>query len=246
VRTIEHRAFSNHNGGQMQFGPDGFLYLGIGDGGGAGDTNNNAQNRSVLLGKILRIDVDTLPYRIPSSNPFGNEIWAYGLRNPWRFSFDSNNNLWIGDVGQNRYEEVDLQPATSRGGENYGWRLMEGLHCFNPSTNCQDPSLTLPVLEYSHDNGNCSITGGYRYRGSRYPRMRDLYFYGDYCSGSIWAAAQQSDGTFRSQLLLSTQLSISSFGEDVDGELYVADLGGSVLRLIDTAPPSPRRRAVGK
>lgn len=246
VLTIQHRTFPNHNGGQLQFGPDGFLYIGVGDGGSAGDPNNNGQNTSVLLGKILRIDVDSLPYRIPDGNPFRNEIWAYGLRNPWRFSFDSSNNLWIGDVGQDRYEEVDLQPARSPGGENYGWRLMEGFHCFDPPANCQNPSLTLPILEYTHDNNNCSITGGYRYRGSRYPRLRDLYFYGDYCSGSIWAAAQQSDGSWRAQPMLSTTMRISSFGEDVSGELYVADLQGTISRLIDTAPPSPRRRAVGK
>ncbi len=253
VLTISHSQFPNHNGGQMEFGPDGYLYLGPGDGGSEGDPFNHAQDRSQLLGKILRIDVDTLPYRIPPSNPFVNtpnargEIWAYGLRNPWRFTFDRiSQDLWIADVGQDRYEEVDFQPATSIGGENYGWRRMEGLHCFNPSVNCQDPSFTMPILEYSHDNGNCSITGGYRYRGARYPRMSGIYFYGDYCTGTIWGATQQGDGTWSSQKLLSTRLAISSFGEDANGELYVADLNGAVYQLVDSSPPSQRRRAVGK
>ncbi|HYS55853.1 MAG TPA: PQQ-dependent sugar dehydrogenase [Thermoanaerobaculia bacterium] len=247
VLTIPHPNFSNHNGGQLQFGPDGFLYDGVGDGGSAGDPNDNAQNTSRLLGKILRIDVSTLPYRIPSSNPFGNEIWAYGLRNPWRFSFDRiTGDLWIGDVGQNSFEEVDLQPATSIGGVNYGWRRMEGFHCFNPSTNCGDPSFTPPILEYSHSGGACSITGGYRYRGARYPRMSGIYFYGDYCTGAIFGATQQSNGTWTSQTLLSTRLAISSFGEDQNGELYVADLSGSVSQITDSLAAQPRRRAVKK
>lgn len=253
VLTISHSQFANHNGGQLQFGPDGYLYLGPGDGGSQGDPFGHAQDRSQLLGKILRIDVDSLPYRIPPSNPFVNtagarpEIWAYGLRNPWRFTFDrETGDLWIADVGQNTYEEVDLQPRSSIGGENYGWRRMEGFHCFNPASGCQDPSFTMPILEYSHDGGACSITGGYRYRGTRYPRMRGMYFYGDYCSGTIWGATQQSDGTWSSQRLLSTRLRISTFGEDVNGELYVADLNGAVYQLADIAPPPQRRRAVGK
>jgi glucose/arabinose dehydrogenase len=247
VLRIPHSQFANHNGGQLQFGSDGFLYIGVGDGGGGGDPNNNGQNRSTLLGKILRIDVDTPPYGGPPSNPFGNEVWAYGLRNPWRFSFDRvTQDLWIADVGQNLWEEVDFQPAASIGGENYGWRLMEGTHCFNPSTNCQQAGLVLPVLEYSHAGGACSITGGYVYRGARYPRMSGIYFYGDYCSGAIWGAARQNDGTVSSQLLLSTRLAISSFGEDQNGELYVADLKGAVYRLTDNLPAQPRRRAVRK
>jgi glucose/arabinose dehydrogenase len=246
VLTIPHPNFANHNGGQLQFGRDGFLYAGVGDGGSGGDPSNNAQNRSVLLGKVLRIDVSTLPYRIPSSNPFGNEIWAYGLRNPWRFSFDRiTADLIIGDVGQNAFEEVDFQPATSIGGENYGWRIMEGLHCFNPST-CSQTGLVRPILEYPHTGGACSITGGYRYRGARFPRMSGIYFYGDFCSGAIFGATQQNDGSWTSQTLLSARLAISSFGEDQNGELYVADLNGAVYQLTDTLAAQPRRRAVKK
>jgi glucose/arabinose dehydrogenase len=253
VLTITHTQFPNHNGGQLQFGPDGYLYLGPGDGGGGGDPNNNAQNKGVLLGKLLRIDVSSLPYRIPPSNPFVNttgargEIWAYGLRNPWRFTFDRTlGDLFIADVGQDLWEEVDVQPATSIGGENYGWRRMEGTHCFNPSTNCQDPSFVMPILEYSHAGGACSITGGYRYRGARYPGMQGIYFYGDYCSGTIWGATQQSNGTWTTRVLLSTRLAISSFGEDANGELYVVDLNGTVYRVTDSSPLPTRRRAVRK
>jgi glucose/arabinose dehydrogenase len=247
VLTIPHPNFSNHNGGQLHFGRDGFLYAGVGDGGSGGDPNNNAQNRAVLLGKILRIDVSSLPYRVPSSNPFGNEIWAYGLRNPWRFSFDRiTGDLIIGDVGQNAFEEVDFQLATSIGGENYGWRIMEGLHCFSPSSNCNQSGLIRPVLEYSHAGGACSITGGYRYRGARFPRMSGIYFYGDYCTGTIFGGTQQSDGSWTSQTLLTTQLSISSFGEDQNGEIYVADLGGTVYQITDRLAPQPRHRAAKK
>ncbi|MEO8036020.1 MAG: PQQ-dependent sugar dehydrogenase, partial [Acidobacteriota bacterium] len=171
--------FSNHNGGQLQFGPDGFLYLGMGDGGSGGDPQNNGQNLGSLLGKILRLDVDGgSPYAVPASNPFVSragarpEIWAYGLRNPWRFSFDrTSGDLWIADVGQDRWEEIDLQPAPSIGGENYGWRTTEARHCFNPSANCSTNGITFPVAEYSHGEG-CSITGGYRYRGARYPLLK--------------------------------------------------------------------------
>ncbi len=251
VLTIAHPQFANHNGGQLQFGPDGYLYLGTGDGGSRGDPNNNAQNLGSLLGKLLRIDVSSLPYGIPPSNPFVNragargEIWAYGLRNPWRFSFDrSSGDLWIADVGQDLWEEVDFQPATSIGGENYGWRSMEGTHCFNPPTNCQDPSFVMPIIEYGHTGGACSITGGYRYHGARYPRMHDIYFYGDYCSGTIWGATQRSDGSWSTRVLLSTRLAISSFGEDANGELYVIDLRGAVYQITDSSPPPARQRAV--
>jgi glucose/arabinose dehydrogenase len=248
--TIPHPSFANHNGGQLQFGPDGYLYLGTGDGGSGGDPNNHGQDLTQLLGKILRIDVDHgLPYTLPASNPFfgqssaRNEIWAYGLRNPWRFSFDrENGDLWIGDVGQNAYEEVDLQPATSVGGENYGWRRMEGFHCFNPSSNCTSASFTMPVLEYSHAGGACSITGGYRYRGTQIPALRGAYLYGDYCSGEIWRA-DPSGATWTSTRLFTTTLSISSFGEDSSGELYVLDVEkGIVYKII--ARSVPRRRAV--
>ena len=248
--TIPHPDFANHNGGQLQFGPDGYLYIGTGDGGSGGDPSNHAQDLTQLLGKLLRIDVDHgLPYTIPASNPFfgrgnaRNEIWAYGLRNPWRFSFDrSTGELWIGDVGQDTYEEVDLQPATSIGGENYGWRKMEGFHCYNPSTNCTDPSFTMPILEYSHAQGACSITGGYRYRGTQIPSLKGAYLYGDYCTGSIWTATQ-TNGVWTSKTLFTTTIKISSFGEDVSGELYVMDVAkGFVYRI--AAKGVTRRRAV--
>ena len=247
--TIPHPNFANHNGGQLQFGPDGYLYIGTGDGGSAGDPNNHGQDLTQLLGKILRIDVDRgLPYTIPPSNPFfalssaRNEIWAYGLRNPWRFSFDrENGDLWIGDVGQNVYEEVDRQPATSIGGENYGWRKMEGFHCFNPSSNCTDPSFTMPVLEYAHTQGACSITGGYRYRGTQIAVLRGAYLYGDYCTGDIFRA-DPSGATWTSTRLFATTISISSFGEDWSGELYVLDVAkGIVDRIVPRN--APRRRA---
>ncbi len=226
----------NHNGGQLQFGPDGYLYIGMGDGGGAGDRHGpigNGQNLNALLGKLLRLDVtnqDT--YAIPPSNPFGNEIWAYGLRNPWRFSFDrSTHDLYIADVGQNAYEEVDFQPASSKGGENYGWRIMEGLHCFNPSSDCDQSGLVLPVAEYSHDEGGCSITGGYVYRGQQYPAINGVYFFSDYCSGYIWSLQRDASDHWQMTKRLESNLNVSSFGEDRNGELYVIDLGGGIYRL---------------
>jgi len=257
VLSIAHPINSNHNGGELTFGPDGYLYVGTGDGGGGGDQQDNAQHLDRLLGKILRIDVDidTLPYRIPPSNPYvgssgaRGEIWAYGLRNPWRFSFDrETGDLWIGDVGQDLWEEVDFQPASSMGGENYGWRLMEGNHCYNPPVNCQSPTLTRPVMEYSHGEG-CSITGGFRYRGARFPHMRGIYFFGDYCNGTIWGATQpQADGPWLRQTMLATEIKngLSSFGEDVNGELYFVNLNGAVYQIIDNSPLPPRRRAVKK
>lgn len=234
--------FANHNGGQLQFGPDGYLYIGMGDGGSGGDPQNNAQNPGVLLGKLLRIDVDHgTPYSIPPDNPFvdnpevRDEIWALGLRNPWRFSFDRlTGDLFIGDVGQNDWEEVDFQPANSAGGENYGWRLMEGNHCFNPSVNCNNGSLILPILEYSHSLG-CSITGGYRYRGTRNPQFYGTYFYGDYCTGRIWGATGDENGQWTTAELLDTDFSISTFGEDENGEIYLAHLAtnnGAIYRLV--------------
>ena len=254
VLTIPHPQFDDHFGGQLQFGPDGYLYISVGDGGGSGDRLNRAQNMTLLLGKILRIDVEGLPYLVPSSNPFVGdageraEIWAYGLRNPWRFSFDrATGDLWIGDVGENLWEEVDFQPAGSEGGQNYGWRAMEGSHCFNPFTNCQNPTFTMPILEYPHSDGSCAVTGGYVYRGTQFPWMRGIYFYGDFCTGVIYGLSQQPDGTWSSQKLLDTDFLISSFGEDQNGELYVADLRGSLCRIIDTSPPPlPRHRAIRK
>lgn len=243
--------FANHNGGQLQFGPDGYLYIGMGDGGSGGDPGNRAQNLLELLGKLLRIDVDADPYAIPPSNPYAgqsstrNEIWAYGLRNPWRFSFDrATGDLWIADVGQGNWEEIDFQPATSIGGENYGWRRMEGTHCFNPSTNCNDNSLVLPVIEYNHASG-CSVTGGYVYRGGRSPRLHGQYVYGDLCSGTIWGSFRDStNGTITTRALIDTNFSISTFGEDLNGEIYVADYNsGAIYRIVDSKTIGPRRRA---
>jgi glucose/arabinose dehydrogenase len=232
--------FSNHNGGQLQFGPDGYLYIGMGDGGSGGDPQNNAQNPGTLLGKMLRIDVDTgVPYAIPASNPFvGNpevldEIWAFGLRNPWRFSFDrQTGDLFIGDVGQGTWEEVNFQLATSPGGENYGWRLMEGTDCFDPATDCNDGTLTLPILEYDHSVG-CSITGGYRYRGTGNQDLFGFYLYADFCTGLIWGATEDGDGGWKVRELLDTDFRITTFGEDETGEIYVADfLSGTIYQIV--------------
>ena len=249
VLTIE-QPFSNHNGGQMQFGPDGYLYIGMGDGGSGGDPGNRAQTLSTLLGKMLRIDVDGDGYAIPPSNPFiantaaRPEIWALGLRNPWRFSFDrSSGDLWIADVGQGDWEEVNLQPAASIGGENYGWRRMEGTHCFNPASGCDTGNLVLPVIEYNHSGGACSVTGGYVYRGASSPRLNGLYIYGDYCNGRIWGATRAGTAV-TSRELLDTDFLISTFGEDLNGELYVADHRGALYRLFDALPLPPKRRAV--
>jgi glucose/arabinose dehydrogenase len=231
--------YRNHNGGQIRFGPDGFLYIALGDGGSGGDPGDRAQNLGELLGKMLRIDVDRGdPYAIPAGNPFIDrvgarpEIWAYGLRNPWRFSFDrETGDLFIADVGQNAREEVNWRAADSRGGENYGWRLMEGRACYNPRSGCNDGSLTMPILEVPQTEGDCSITGGYRYRGARYAEARGLYIYGDYCSGRIWAAAD-ANGAWRAVEIIDTGFNISSFGEDEAGELYVADHDGTIYRLV--------------
>ncbi|MCH8332709.1 PQQ-dependent sugar dehydrogenase [Candidatus Sumerlaeota bacterium] len=238
---------SNHNGGMIAFGPDGFLYIGMGDGGGAGDNHGsegNGQNLDTLLGKILRIDVDDPPagetYAAAPGNPFlgvpnaRDEIYAYGLRNPWRFSFDKPaGRLFCGDVGQNRIEEIDI---IDNGG-NYGWRIMEGSSCFNPSTGCDTANLELPIHEYTHGEG-CSVTGGYVYRGSSQPNFQGLYFFGDFCSGRIWSLEETSASNWTATELLDTQLGISSFGEDEAGEIYVCDLGGAVYRLIDATPPT--------
>jgi glucose/arabinose dehydrogenase len=231
--------FANHNGGQLAFGPDGKLWIGLGDGGSAGDPGNRAQSGTTLLGKILRIDVDQgVPYGIPQDNPFVSnpavldEIWALGLRNPWRFTFDRlTGDLFIADVGQNLWEEVNFEPVTSAGGANYGWRRMEGAHCFNPASNCNTGSLILPILEYSHSLG-CSITGGYRYRGTEMPEHFGTYFFGDYCSGSIWGGIENVDtGAWSQTELLDSDLAISTFGEDEQGELYVADHNGTLYRM---------------
>jgi glucose/arabinose dehydrogenase len=242
---------ANHNGGMLAFGPDGYLYVGTGDGGGAGDRFGNGQNPQSLLGKMLRIDVRTdpsAPYVVPPSNPWVTatrngqsvrpEIWALGLRNPWRFSFDrQKGDLWIADVGQDQYEEIDRVPAGAggnvQGGINFGWRIMEGTHCFPDSAKCGRDGLVLPVAEYAHGADGCSITGGYLYRGAAIPGLAGAYLYGDYCSGRIWALTPAAGGGWDSRLLLESGLTISSFGEDQAGELYVADLqGGRVYRLV--------------
>ena len=243
--------FSNHNGGQLQFGRDGYLYVGLGDGGSGGDPDNRAQNLSTLLGKILRVDVDGGdPYAIPPGNPFAGqsgarpEIWSYGFRNPWRFSFDrETGDLFVADVGQNAWEEINVQPAGSGGGENWGWRRMEGMHCFNPSSNCNDGSLSLPVLEYGRTEG-CAVTGGYRYRGAASPPLDGIYFYGDFCSGRIWGARENPNGTWSTEQLLDTTLSIASFGEDEEGEIYVADISGGIYRIDGPPQANSRRRTV--
>ncbi len=225
--------YANHNGGNLVFGPDGYLWIGLGDGGSGGDPHGNGQNGQALLGKMLRIDVDAAqPYGIPPDNPFANrqrfrpEIWATGLRNPWRYSFDrATGDLYIADVGQNEIEEVEVEPPGA-GGRNYGWNIMEGSRCFR-AANCDRNGLTLPVAEYDHSQG-CSITGGYVYRGTQQPALYGGYFYGDYCSGRIWSLHRARD-RWTSTQLLQEQVQISSFGEDEAGEIYVAGLSDGVL-----------------
>jgi glucose/arabinose dehydrogenase len=233
--------FPNHNGGALQFGPDGYLYISLGDGGSGGDPQGNGQSLDTLLAKILRIDVDQpsgdRAYGIPPDNPFVDrsgarpEIWLTGLRNPWRMSFDrATGDFWIGDVGQGEYEEIDAVRAGSKGGQNFGWNTTEGFHCFR-SSDCDEDGLTPPVTEYSHDGGNCSVTGGYVYRGEDHPELVGGYFFGDYCSGRMWAIDATENEVRESTVVLESGRSISSFGEDEAGELYLTDLGGALLRL---------------
>jgi glucose/arabinose dehydrogenase len=225
--------FPNHNGGALAFGLDGYLYIGLGDGGSAGDPYGNAQSLETWLGKILRIDVNTVdtPYGVPADNPFNDrrlsEIWAYGLRNPWRFSFDHlTGDLWIGDVGQNQWEEIDFVRAGTPGGLNFGWNKVEGTHPFNSNN---QPEYTAPVAEYPH-GPECSVTGGYVYRGAVLPEWQGVYFYGDYCSGVIWGLPSPPQGA-RPVSLFQTGFRISTFGVDEAGELYVADYNGAIYRL---------------
>ena len=229
--------FSNHNGGQLAFGLDGYLYIGLGDGGSGGDPQGNGQNTQTLLGKILRIDVSPQKgYLIPSGNPFAAgggapEIWAFGLRNPWTFSFDpQTGNLFIADVGQNKYEEIDMLRA-DEGGANLGWNLREGLHAFAGDIPT-DTQLVDPIYEYAHDQG-CSVTGGSVYRGSTLPSLRGVYLFGDYCSGTVSGLIQMPNGTWQAQQLWQVGVNISGFGVDSVGEIYLLDhQGGSVLQLV--------------
>jgi glucose/arabinose dehydrogenase len=229
--------YANHNGGGLKFGPDGMLYIGTGDGGSGGDPLGNGQRLDTLLGKILRIDVDReQPYDIPLDNPYVSggglpEIWAYGLRNPWRFSFDRiSGDLFIGDVGQNVWEEINYQPAGSPGGENYGWNLREGSHPFSSEITT---GLIDPVAEYPHDFG-CSVTGGVVVRSPSLPSWNGVYLYGDYCTGIIWGLLQTEDGFWEASQLFTTPFTISSFGEGFDGEVFVLDYFGAIYQLSPT------------
>jgi len=254
--------FGNHNGGHIAFGPDGYLYIAIGDGGKAGDPLNAGQDLNSIFGKVIRIDVNQTPYGIPKSNPFygqenkRGEIWAWGLRNPWRFSFDrENGDIYYGDVGQNKWEEINYEPGTSKGGVNFGWRIMEANHCYDPEEDCPRSGLTLPILEYPNDANysrtlmgmdqidveGCSVTGGYVYRGKKIKDLQGTYFFGDYCSGNIWSFKVKNgkaikfqnrteeiniaDGEFTNY--------ISSFGEGADGDLYIIDFNGGIYKLIN-------------
>ena len=245
--TIPHPTYSNHNGGRIAFGPDGYLYIGTGDGGSGGDPNNHAQSLGSLLGKMLRIDVDHpsngKPYGIPSDNPFVGrsgalpEIFAYGLRNPYSFSFDRRTgDLWIGDVGQDRYEEVDRATASSGGGRglNFGWRITEGLHCYNPASGCGTTGITLPLAEYSHgaaDSTGCAIIGGYVYRGGAHPSLAGQYFFGDECSGRIWYVTAAGAARQTPHQLLDTSLNIDGWGQDSSGEVYLVAANGTLYQL---------------
>src|SRR5262245_21383047 len=230
--------FNNHKAGQLAFGPDGLLYFGLGDGGSGGDPFGHGQDTSSLLGKLMRIDINSadpgLQYHIPSDNPFVSggglpEIWAFGFRNPWRFSFDrSGGRLFMADVGQDHFEEIDI---VTKGG-NYGWNIMEGRHCFNPSSGCNMTGLILPIAEYDHSEGN-AVIGGFVYRGAAIPSLRGEYVFGDLGTGKIWTLEETSPNVFTRTLVTDTNATISSFGQDVAGELYLVDIGsGSVSRIV--------------
>jgi glucose/arabinose dehydrogenase len=244
VLAVDHPPAPNHNGGQTSFGPDGMLYLGLGDGGGAaGDRGEghveggNAQSRNTMLGKILRIDPTPsagAPYTIPSDNPFANggglpEIWAYGLRNPWRFSWDrKTGDMWIADVGQSQWEEIDFAPAGRGAGANYGWNRLEGTHQFSGSA---PDDAVAPIFEYSHEGGGCSISGGYVYRGSKIPALAGEYVYSDYCESTL-RTVKERDGKLAGQRDLGVEASqVTSFGQDQDGELYVLSQAAGLQRI---------------
>ncbi len=239
ILMVVPQPYLNHNGGMVAFGPDGYLYIGRGDGGSRGDPQNRAQNSHEWLGKILRIDVDReRPYAIPADNPFVKgggrpEVFAFGIRNPWRFSFDRETGmLWLADVGQNKWEEVDLVVA----GGNYGWRIMEGTHCYKPEHDCNPEGLIFPLAEYGHEQGRCSIIGGYVYRGQAAPALRGTYLFGDYCSGELFALSSSANRKASTvpRVLIHTGYRISSFGEDEAGEVYVVDHKGGLYRLTPT------------
>lgn len=234
--------FRNHNGGQLAFGPDGFLYIALGDGGSGGDPQNNGQNPATLLGGILRIDIDSptgdLAYGIPSDNPFADgadgapEVYIYGLRNPWRFSFDrETGDLYIADVGQNGMEEITMLPTGEQAGANLGWNRLEGSACFADAA-CDPDGTVLPTVEYNHEFG-CSVTGGYVMRGGLIPALDGVYLFGDYCSGLLWGTARDADGAWQTSEPVETGLNISSFGQGPDGELYVVDLNGAVYQVVE-------------
>lgn len=233
--------FTNHKGGDLAFGQDGYLYIALGDGGQAGDPQNNAQNKNSLLGKILRIDVDPeQAYTVPASNPFVGEenirpeIWAYGLRNPWKFSFDSQtHDLYIADVGQGEIEEIDFQLATSKGGENYGWRCYEGTQEHNLENCAGVNNAVPPIIEYNHEEGRCSVTGGYVYRGEDYPNLQGKYFYGDFCGSQLYYGEKDGD-VWKQTLALQTEFAISTFGVDRENELYFANYDAGDIYRIET------------
>ena len=261
--------YGNHNGGDIQFGPDGYLYISIGDGGKAGDPLNAGQDLSSLFGKIIRIDIEQKPYGIPKSNPFfgqkdkREEIWAWGLRNVWRFSFDKQTgDKYLADVGQNKWEEVNFEPASSKGGLNYGWRIMEANHCYDPKENCPTEGLIKPIIEYPNDANHpafafriieelsfsetdvegCSVTGGYVYRGQKIKSMQGQYIFGDYCSGNIWTL-KVVNGKAINFKNRTEEINIgggefttyiSSFGQDSDGEIYIIDYNGGIYKLIES------------
>ena len=246
--------YTNHNGGSLKFGSDGYLYIGMGDGGSGGDPENRAQNPMSFLGKMLRIDVDHgNPYSIPATNPFKSnsstlpEIWASGLRNPWKFSFDKQTgNLWIADVGQNAWEEIDLQSASSKGGENYGWRCYEGNHSYNSSGCSSTEMYTFPVYEYAHGN-ECSVTGGYVYRGKPDSPFFGHYFFADYCSDRIFTLHLESGNWVKEDFGKFPGNNFSSFGEDSQGQLYIAGVvSGKIFRISDQTTSSPEIRNTDK
>lgn len=235
--------FGNHNGGHIAFGPDGYLYIGMGDGGSAGDPGNRAQNLNDLLGKMLRLDVDSaFPYAVPSDNPFvgvagtQDEIWSYGLRNPWKFSFDrQTGDIWIADVGQNAWEEVNFRPASSTGGENYGWRCYEGNATYNTAACAAASTMVFPVQQYSHSapTSFCSITGGVVYRGSKYPAMNGIYFFTDYCAGVLYGISGSESNGWTTTNFGSAGSAVTAIQEDAAGELYIVRQGGVIAKIKD-------------